>query len=407
MSPGDPTMGDEEGKERLHEELKGSNHVIEGKDLPTYLLPFQEVSTNRYRLGEDHEDDRCLNVILLGVTGSGIMVPWEKKKIVWNVLALFVAGKSMLEEAMGNYVLGVDFQDPYRFQVKKEHGPTASITSYTFFTRDKQKIPCPITIIDTPGFQKGTPEEDQRLMEDIRDFIHSNYPLGIHAVAYVVPVSQGRLTAEQKMVLENMAEVLEEEFSNNSYLFCTFADGKLIPVLESLKESRLAFKSNFPVNSSAYFAKENEEQESSEDDGRRKSETNVRSINELLWKVTTDSIQEFIQAIQMNNPIQVREPEDPSEKKDEVITIEDASHPPGVAGESVPLLSGTSNGEGSARPTGRNLALPEGGESFLNRLRHFVIQGFKTLFNWIPEFGGFYPLCNLRAVRERPDTDIA
>ncbi|CAG0888640.1 unnamed protein product, partial [Darwinula stevensoni] len=250
--------------------------------------------------------------------------------------------KSMLIEAMGNYWLGVDFKDPYRFQMKKEDGPTNSITSYTFFTRDERRFPLPVTLIDTPGFQKGTIELDLQLMEDIRTFAQE---MEIHAVGFVVPGSQGRLTAEQKVVLENMNKVLGEK--TEMYLFCTFADGKRLPVLESVVEAGLKYKKYFAVNSSAYFVKEEEEAPSTDDDEVNdeveKEGTKTKSINELLWQMTTDSIQGFIRDIQA--PGRLRSRENKKEKHEEK-----SGRPAGEEREN--LLKEERNNEGSTRPNG-------------------------------------------------------
>ncbi|CAG0892976.1 unnamed protein product [Darwinula stevensoni] len=217
-------------------------------------------------------------------------------------------GKSMLLEVLGNYGLGVGFRDPYRFQVKKE-GPTDEISSYTFFTRDRQRFPLPVTFIDTPGFLKGKPEEDQKLMDAISDFIWLHHKQGVNAVIFVVPSAQARLTAEQEMVLRNFTKVLEKEQTcETCYLFCTFADSRRLPVLQSVKEAGLKFKDHFPVNCSVYFVKENENKEDdSFDDEEMKGETETASLNELLWKMTMESIQNFIKDILRNHPVSAQE----------------------------------------------------------------------------------------------------
>ncbi|CAG0883046.1 unnamed protein product [Darwinula stevensoni] len=224
--------GDTE-KERLHEKLKDGGTIVQGEDFPTYLLPFKHITEQQHHFGEEQLGEECVNILLLG--------------------------KSMLLEVVGNYGLGVDFQDPYRFRIKEE--PTEKITSHTFYTRDIRRFPRPITLIDTPGFQKTTPEMDRKLVEDIRAFIHQKYLLGVHAVVYVIPGSQGRLTAEQKTLMRNMAKVFGDEAQKITYLFCTFADSKRLPVLQSVKEAGLRYKKHFPINSSSYFAKEEEEEE--------------------------------------------------------------------------------------------------------------------------------------------------
>ncbi|CAG0887898.1 unnamed protein product [Darwinula stevensoni] len=286
----DPLMG----RKELHEELKRQSSQTRGEqDFPIYRLPFRSITAkDQYRLGED-EGELCLTVLLLGLIGSG---------------------KSMLMEVLGNYGLGVDFLDRYRFQVK-EDGPTEKIISHTFFTRDKSRFPRPVTFIDTPGFQRGKPEMDQKLVEDIRAYICSKHEQGIHAIIYVVPGSQGRLTAEQKMVLRTMAQILGEETDEISYLFCTFADSKRLPVLESVKEAGFRCKIHFPVNSSSYFAKDKVEEmdESSSDESNNYPEEGAKagSIDQLLWNMTTDGICKFIEDIQRNKPVSIQPPPGP------------------------------------------------------------------------------------------------
>ena len=119
---------------------------------------------------------------------------------------------------------------------------------------------------------------------------------------------QGRLTAEQSVVLQNMSKVFgegPEEIGRISYLFCTFADSKRVPVLNTVKEAGLKFKNDYPVNSSSYFAMESVEGSSSEDDYESRDKRKKESINELLWKMTTESVKIFLEDIENNSPIHV------------------------------------------------------------------------------------------------------
>ncbi|CAG0887900.1 unnamed protein product [Darwinula stevensoni] len=266
-------------KESFHEKLMRRSEATQRENITIYRLPFPLVP-GRHQLGENKQGEKCLNVLLLGLTGSG---------------------KSMLVEVMGNYGLGVDFRDPYRFQVKDD-GPTAKISSYTFFTRNQGKFRRPITLIDTPGFQKGTPQQDQMVTKDIQDYIYSKHPEGIHAIAYVLPGSQGRLTAEQKTVMTNMVKVLGDESEKISYLFCTFADSSRLPVLNAVEEAKFICKKHFRINSSSYFTKEEEGEFPSNDEEKIKG-VNAVSMNEMLWNMTTGSIREFIEDIESNAPL--------------------------------------------------------------------------------------------------------
>ena len=98
-----------------------------------------------------------------------------------------------------------------------------------------------------------------------------------------------------------------ERIQEISYLFCTFADSMRLPVVESVKESGLRFNKHFTVNCSSYFAEKEDEEYTTDDDEGNTSEARTVSINELLWKMTTESIGEFIDEIQENWPIQALE----------------------------------------------------------------------------------------------------
>ena len=177
-------------------ECRGSR--IQGAEIETYLLPFRLIggSDSQYQLG-DYDRIQCLTVLLLGLVGSGYLSQFVKcissawnGQIFFNNSNLSITGKSTLVEVLGNYILGVEFRDVDRFQVRRKDGPTDTITSYTFFTRYTQRFPRPITLIDTPGFQRGTPGDDQMLMNNIRTFIRLHHKQGIDAIIYVVPGPQ-------------------------------------------------------------------------------------------------------------------------------------------------------------------------------------------------------------------------
>ena len=72
------------------------------------------------------------------------------------------AGKSTLINAMVNYIIGVEWEDEFRFKMVDDqregqyksqiHSQTQIITSYTIYKNIHHNIPYTLTIIDTPGF---------------------------------------------------------------------------------------------------------------------------------------------------------------------------------------------------------------------------------------------------------------
>ena len=87
------------------------------------------------------------------------------------------AGKTTLINAMANYIMGVDWEDEYRFKLISEetaHDQTKShtscITAYTF-EYSGSPLPYTLTVIDTPGF--GTTAglaRDRQIVVQIKEF---------------------------------------------------------------------------------------------------------------------------------------------------------------------------------------------------------------------------------------------
>ena len=93
------------------------------------------------------------------------------------------SGKSTLINAMVNYIIGVEWEDNFRFQMVDDqrervskpqaHSQTAFITLYTINKEQDHTLPYTLTIIDTPGFgdtegvkrdQEITAESENRLV---------------------------------------------------------------------------------------------------------------------------------------------------------------------------------------------------------------------------------------------------
>ena len=114
---------------------------VDGVDV--YKLPLTPTGgsiVKRFSFGDpDVTGKRRKTILLMGATGSG---------------------KTTMINALINYVLGVKFEDSFRFQLVNEvlrrgsqaHSQTSEVTVYDIYYRDGFRIPFSLTIIDTPGF---------------------------------------------------------------------------------------------------------------------------------------------------------------------------------------------------------------------------------------------------------------
>jgi predicted GTPase len=100
----------------------------------------------------------------------------------WKTLLLMGetgSGKTTMINAMINYVLGVNWEDDFRFMLIKEevrggtqaHSQTQGVTAYDLHYQNGFRIPFSLTIVDTPGFgdTRGI-ERDEEITATIKEF---------------------------------------------------------------------------------------------------------------------------------------------------------------------------------------------------------------------------------------------
>ena len=104
---------------------------------------FSEASAivKRYSYGKPYQVGYIMNksILIIGATGTG--------KTTWI-------------NAMINYILGVEWDDPFRFVLVDEevrgtsqaHSQTQGVTVYDIYYQDGFRVPFSLTIVDTPGF---------------------------------------------------------------------------------------------------------------------------------------------------------------------------------------------------------------------------------------------------------------
>ncbi|KAL5005382.1 hypothetical protein ScPMuIL_018838 [Solemya velum] len=178
------------------------------------------------------------------------------------------AGKSTLIDGMVNYLLGVKWEDNFRFQLinpaddeqacvqDQTISQTSWITNYKVHPMNGT-VDFIINIIDTPGFgdTKGL-EADQKLVEQITYFFKTADNRGmetIDAVCFVAQAPSGRLTCAQKYINDSILRLFGKDIAGNIVAMVTFADGKDPPVLGALKEAGVPFTKHFMFNNSALF----------------------------------------------------------------------------------------------------------------------------------------------------------
>ena len=202
------------------------------------------------------------------------------------------AGKSTLINGFVNYILGVEWKDPFRFKLiddgigSQAHSETKSIITYTIYKQEGSPFPHTLTIIDTPGFGEGM-KRDEILVEQVREFFSMGGVKGIdciHAIAFVTQASMARLTSTQRYIFDSILSIFGVDIKHNILLMITFADCRKPPVLDALKAKKIPYTKFFKFNNSALFPEPPDAQFGDEYGG---------SFDAYYWKMCMENYDRF------------------------------------------------------------------------------------------------------------------
>ncbi|XP_059914074.1 uncharacterized protein LOC132462537 [Gadus macrocephalus] len=246
----------QESPERLAEAVKKEGSKIEGHPgiLEVYNLPLKPHPMNveecmRFTFGKDSNSKRNRTIMVLGATG---------------------AGKSTLVNGMINYILGVTWDDTFRFKLVNEgtaksqaHSQTSEVTVYKLNHREGFQIDYSLTIVDTPGFgdTRGI-ERDKKIISQLETLFSAKLGVSdIDAICFVAQASLARLTPTQKYVFDSVLSIFGKDVADNIRILVTFSDGQHCQILDAINESGVpcpkrkdGLPIHFKFNNSALFA---------------------------------------------------------------------------------------------------------------------------------------------------------
>lgn len=173
------------------------------------------------------------------------------------------AGKSTLINEMVNYILGVKYDDPFRFMLicdendENESSVPDIITAYTFYWQQDFAVPYNLTIIDTPGFGgTGGISRDKLITTQVKDFFSiqgANSIDQIHGIGIVTQSSLVCLTPTQKYVFDSILSIFGKDIEENIFIMTTFADSVEPPVIKAVEAASIPHTAFFPFNNSALY----------------------------------------------------------------------------------------------------------------------------------------------------------
>uniref|UniRef100_A0A3P8QYN0 Septin-type G domain-containing protein n=1 Tax=Astatotilapia calliptera TaxID=8154 RepID=A0A3P8QYN0_ASTCA len=220
------------------------------------------------------------------------------------------SGKSTLIDGMINYIVGVEWEDSFRFKFINEDqstsrapSQTSEVTVYKINHQEGFQIPFSLTIIDTPGFgdTRGI-ERDREITEQLLNLFTSPHGVSeIDAVCFVAQAALARLTPTQKYVFDSVLSIFGKDVAENIRILVTFADGQRPPVLEAINaagvpcpKTKDGLPAHFKFNNSALFAENKSFERVSRSDVGKGGR-----FDQMFWEMGAESIKSFFAALNL------------------------------------------------------------------------------------------------------------
>ena len=151
---------------------------------------------------------------------------------IWIIMGKEKSGKTHFINCLVNYLLGVKFEDNYRYKIegKKEIG-------YEIYDIEGNGISRNIRIIEFPGYS-GESKTDKIINENIKKVIKLLNEIKL--ICFVISGNETRLTDELKNIFSNALNIFAFNLRNNFIFVITNCDAKKPPVIDCIKDSNFA-----------------------------------------------------------------------------------------------------------------------------------------------------------------------
>ena len=210
--------------------IPGSTKIGNSKGLDLYLYPTLKFTPEQVK--------KAIKIMVVGQTGSG---------------------KTTLLNSFINYLLGIQFEDSFRYKIihedfgpdrKQDESQTSEVTSYFIDAHNGNPS---IIIIDTPGFgdTRGI-KQDIAITKQISDFFIDKLS-EINAICFVCQSANARLTTNQKYVFNSIFDLFGDDVKENFICMLTFCDGAKPVIVESLQSPKFMFSEIIPYIENPWY----------------------------------------------------------------------------------------------------------------------------------------------------------
>ena len=221
----------EEKEKILNIPIKDSEFIKSENNLKLYLYPSDKLTKE--------EEEKAIVLMVVGQTGSG---------------------KTTLLNSYINYLMGIKYDDDFRyvmineqFEKKQDESQTTEVTVYNIKTPDGTII----QIIDTPGFgDTGGIKKDIEITQKIRQTFIDKLS-SITGICFVAQSCNARLSANQKYIFNCILDLFGDDVKSNFICMLTFCDGAKPVILDSLQSKQFMFHEIIPHIENPWFYKFN------------------------------------------------------------------------------------------------------------------------------------------------------
>ena len=223
-----------------------------------------EISSNEIKLSTPIEGSKYLyekDNLKIYLYNSDTLTPEEEKNaIVLMVVGQTGSGKTTLLNAFINYILGIKYEDDFRYHIifenfgkTQDKSQTSEVTIYNIKASDGTII----QIIDTPGFgDTGGIKKDIEITQQIRQAFIDKLN-SITCICFVAQSCNARLSANQKYIFNCILDLFGDDVKSNFTCMLTFCDGAKPVIIDSLQSKEFMFHEIIPYIESPWFYKFN------------------------------------------------------------------------------------------------------------------------------------------------------
>ena len=244
--------------------IQGSKLIYKKDNLDIYLYPQIELN--------EIEKEKAISFILIGQTGSG---------------------KTLLLNSFINYVLGIEFEDKYRYEIAHEEPglpqtETQTSNAIVYNIKPTSRLP-PIQIIDTPGFGNTKGIKQDMVIFNQLEKVFKEKINSLNAICFVLQSSNSRLTPFQLYIYTSILDLFGEDVKENIIAMITFCDGREPQVVTPLEHPNCIFSSIIPYLNKPWYYKFNNSAIFSKD--------RVNEFTEMFFNLSMKSMDEFTKTL--------------------------------------------------------------------------------------------------------------